>query len=222
MAGTWSPDGSAVFYSTSRGSAYDIYRKTVGGAGQEERVHEAGLVSLPTSVSPDGRLLAFSEQSGGTNWDLWILPLDGADEPYPFLQEPFDEVVGVFSPDGRWMAYHSNESGRQEVYVRPFPGPGRTWQVSTQGGRWATWREDGNEIIYQAVDGTLTAVPVLTRGDGLAFGTPEPLFPLPTHEENFRFSPTPDGDRFLAIERLDAQTSQPLTVIVNWTARQTD
>ena len=222
VAGTWSPDGSAVFYSTSRGSAYDIYRKTVGGAGQEERVHEAGLVSLPTSVSPDGRFLAFSEQSGGTNWDLWILPLDGTDEPYPFLQTPFDEAVGMFSPDGRWMAYHSNESGRQEVYVRPFPGPGRTWQVSTEGGMWATWREDGNEIVYQAIDGTLTAVPVTTRDDGLAFGTPAPLFQLPTHEVNFRFSPTRDGERFLAIESLDAQDSQPLSVVVNWTARRAE
>ena len=124
VAGAWSPDGSTVFYSTSRGSAYDIYSKTVGGAGQEERVHEAGLVSLPTSVSPDGRLLAFSEQSGGTNWDLWILPLDGADEPYPFLQEPFDELVGVFSPDGRWMAYHSNESGRAGGLREAVPRPG--------------------------------------------------------------------------------------------------
>jgi Tol biopolymer transport system component len=217
-AGAWSPDGSTVFFASSRGSIYDIYRKAVGGAAPEELLYESENVKLPTSVSPDGRFLAFSEQSQATSWDLWVLPLDGESPAYPFLQQPFDEVVGVFSPDGRWMAYHSNESGRSEVYVRPFPGPGRRWQVSTEGGLWAHWRKDGSEIYYQATSGQVMAVPVERRGEGLSFGAPSPMFELDPQESNFRFSPTADGERFLTIERAGAQAPEPLTVVVNWTA----
>lgn len=218
-AGAWSPDGSTVFFSSSRGSIYDIYRKTVSGAEPEELLHKTDRPKLPTSVSTDGRFLAFSEQDQETSWDLWVLPLDGKSEPYPFLQGGFDEVVGVFSPDGRWMAYHSNESGRTEVYVRPFPGPGRQWQVSTEGGLWAHWRDDGSEIFYQAGDGQVVAVSVERRGEGLAFGAPRPLFALEPHESNYRFSPAADGSRFLSIERAGSEAApQPLTIVVNWTA----
>jgi Tol biopolymer transport system component len=217
-AGAWSPDGKTVYFSSSRGSIYDLYRKAVGGAAPEELLYESDNVKLPTSVSSDGRFLAFAQQTQDTSWDIWILPLDGESPPYPFLEQPFDEAVGVFSPDGRWIAYHSNESGRSEVYVRPFPGPGRQWQVSTDGGLWAHWRDDGNEIYYQATSGQVMAAPVERRGDGLAFGAPSSIFELDPQESNFRFSPTADGERFLAIERVGTQAPQAHTIVVNWTA----
>jgi Tol biopolymer transport system component len=84
------------------------------------------------------------------SWDIWVLPLDGEGEPYPFLEGRFDEFGGVFSPDGRWMAYQSGESGQAEIYDRPFPGPGRQWQVSTEGGLWPRWRDDGGEVFATA------------------------------------------------------------------------
>jgi serine/threonine protein kinase/Tol biopolymer transport system component len=216
---TWSPDGASIFFGSSRGSAYDLYRKTVAGAEPEELLYETDRPKIPTSVSPDGRLLLFSEQDAETSWDLWVLPLDnGEARPYPLLQGPFDEVVGRFSPDGRWVAYRTNESGRNEIYVVPFPGPGRKWQVSTEGGLWAEWRADGKEIFYQTTDGDVAAVTVERRGEGLAFGPPRPLFPLEAQETNFHFSPTPDGQRFLTIEPVGGQRAQPITVVVNWTA----
>jgi Tol biopolymer transport system component len=219
----WSPDGTSVFFGSSRGSAYDLYRKTVTGAEPEELIYETDRPKVPTSVSPDGRLLLFSEQDPETSWDLWVLPLDEDEaRPYPFLEGPFEEVVGMFSPDGRWVAYRSSESGRSEVYVVPFPGPGRKWQVSTEGGLWAEWRDDGREIFYQTIDGYVAAVAVEPRGEGLVFGPPRPLFPLEVQESNFRYSPTPDGQRFLAVEPVGGQTALPITVVVNWTAARAE
>jgi Tol biopolymer transport system component/tRNA A-37 threonylcarbamoyl transferase component Bud32 len=215
----WSPDGTSVFFGSSRGSAYDLYRKTVAGADPEELLYETDRPKIPTSVSPDGRLLLFSEQDAETSWDLWVLPLDHDEaRPYPLLQGPFDEVAGMFSPDGRWVAYRSNESGRNEIYIVPFPGPGRKWQVSTEGGLWAEWRADGKEIFYQTTGGDVAALTVEARGEGLAFGAPRRLFPLEAQETDFHFSPTPDGQRFLTIEAVAGQTEQPITVVVNWTA----
>jgi Tol biopolymer transport system component len=217
--GAWSPDGMEVFFASNRDISYDIYRKTVTGTEPEELVYETDRPKLPTSVSPDGRFLLFCEQSPETSWDLWVLPLGGGDaRPYPLVQGPFDEAVGMFSPDGHWVAYHSNESGRNEVYVIPFPGPGRKWQVSTEGGLFAEWNADGREIFYLASDRYVAAVTVESRGEGLVFGPPRPLFPLESQESNLRYSPRPDGRQFLAVERVGGQTAQPVTVVANWTA----
>ncbi len=125
-----------------------------------------------------------------------------------------------FSPDGRWVAYRSNESGHNEIYVQPYPGPGRKWQVSTSGGSWPLWRSDGREIFYRAPNGGIEATPIDARGDTLSLGTPKTLFPLSTPEStDMRYSPVADDGRFLLIEPVAAQVSRPLTGVLDWTAR---
>ena len=101
-------------------------------------------------------------------WDLWVLPLDPGGKPQPFLRTPFEERNGQFSPDGHWVAYESNESGRSEIYGRPFPGPGGQWQVSTTGGYQTRWRSDGHELYYVALDGKLMAAAITVKGSGPA------------------------------------------------------
>ena len=128
--------------------------------------------------SPDGRFLLYRSIDPKTGSDIWALPLDGDRKPFPVVQTNFDERDGQFSPDGKWIAYQSNESGRFEIYVQPFPGPGGKSQVSTNGGAQVRWRRDGKELFYIALDGRLMAVPIRLASNGQAVeaGTPVPLF----------------------------------------------
>jgi len=127
----WSPDSGSIAFARRLPEGPNIYRKSIGDTGAAEPLLESELYALPTSWSWIGELLAFDSHSPDTGWDQWILPLGGG-EPFPFLQSPFNEADGVFSPDGRWMAYESDESGRWEIYVTSFPGPGRRRRVSMQ------------------------------------------------------------------------------------------
>ena len=216
--GAWAPDGRSVVFASNRDGNYDLYRATVGASAADEPLLVSDRLKYPGSFSPDGTLFAFTRDDPETSLDIWILPMDGKGEPYPFLQGPYSQSVGRFSPDGRWLAYHSDESGRLEVYVAPFPGPGRKWQVSTRGGSWPEWRGDGAELFYQASDGTLTAVSVETRREALVIGAPQALFPFDLADTNFKYTVTAGGQRFLVVEPVGPRHSQPLTVVVNWTA----
>ena len=190
-------------------------RKLVGGASEAEPLLESELDTFPTSWSPDGRLLAFDASSPDTGWDQWILPLDGG-EPYKFLHSTFDESNGVFSPDGRWMAYTSDESGRGEVYLTPFPGPGRRWRVSTDGGLFPLWSRTGRELYYQGMDGSLFGVEVDLDETSVRIGAPEVLISTRPTGLSYPYSPTADGERFLIIDpRLGAQS---LNVVLDWAA----
>ena len=145
----WSPDGSRVVFNTRRKGHLDLYQKASSGAGAEEELLADDLDKYPLDWSPDGRFILFRVGAPRLETDLWVLPLFGDRKPFPFLQTPFNEVTGRFSPDGRWIVYGSNESGRNEVYVAPFPGPGGTVAglglpaaAGLGGGR------DGKEIFY--------------------------------------------------------------------------
>ena len=144
----------------NQGGAQGLYQKASDGSGNEELVlKKAGV--FPLDVSRDGKFLLYQQAEAQTGADLWILPLSGERQPRPFLQNRFDEAEGQFSPDGRWIAYVSNETGRIEVYVQPSAGPGGKWQVSTGGGEQPKWRGDGKEIFYLSA-GKLMAVDVNT------------------------------------------------------------
>jgi len=211
----WSPDSTWVAFARAVDSRVDIYRKLIGGASEAELVYESELDTFPTSWSPDGRFLAFDASSPETGWDQWVLPLDGG-EPYPFLQSKFGEANGVFSPDGHWMAYMSNESGRQEIYVTPFPGPGRRWRVSTDGGLYPTWSSSGHELYYQGVDGSVVGVPVDLSDEPVRIGSPAILITARPTGLSYPYAPTDDGERFLLIDsQLGTQT---LNVVLDWTA----
>ena len=174
--------------------------------------------------SPDGRHLLYSEL--GRSFDLWLLPLDGG-APVPLLETPFDEFDGQFSPDGRWIAYTSNESGRNEVYSTAVRDPGAAfrgrWPVSNQGGRAPRWRGDGQELFYLAAGSrAVTSADIRGTPGGIETGTPRELFdasiPAEAGDWLYPYDVAADGERFLIQEPAET-TSSPLTVVLNWQAK---
>jgi hypothetical protein len=156
--------------------------------------------------------------AAGQQRDLFVLPLSGNRKPFPFLQTPFREDRSSFSPDGRWVAYGSDESGRFEVYVAPFPGPGGKRQLSTAGGGWPRWRRDGREIFYLAADNTLMTAEVNGRGSAFDVGRVTPLFKVNTFRVGNPYDVSADGQRFLINTPKAEASAVPITVVVNWTA----
>jgi Tol biopolymer transport system component len=217
----WSSDGSRIVFNSNRKGRYDLYQKASSGAGTEEVLLEDNLDKLPVSWSPDGRFILYvtGANTPRTGNDLFVLPLSGDRKPVPFLNTQFNEGLGQFSPDGRWVVYASNEAGRFEVYVAPFPGPGGKWQISTGGGSWPRWRRDGAEIFYIGPDNKLMAAAVNSKGSNFDVGAVKPLFE--THAVTaFRYSyaVSADGQRFLINTVPEQAASAPITVVVNWTA----
>ena len=165
----WSPDGQYLIFSSDRDGPDNLYRKRSDGSGELERVSEAEQAQWASSWSPDGRSVTYMTST--TALDLWILPLEGDRKPELYLSTPFAESDAAFSPDGRWLAYGSNESGRSEVYVRPFPPGGGKWQVSDNGGGFPRWSRDGRELFYRTDDGIMVAS-VEGTGDTFRAGKP--------------------------------------------------
>jgi len=214
----WSSDDSRIVFSRQRGTGRDLYLKAAGGTGSEEVLVTSDALKFPTDWSADGRFLAFESLSNKTRtgWDLWVLSIEDR-KPVLFLGSEFDESGGRFSPDGRWMAYVSNQSGREEIYVQPFPGPGGRWQISTGGGACPIWRRDGREIFYLAPDMKLMSVEVKTGGTFEA-GPPRPLFSprLKVRPFGRQFDVSADGQRFLINMPVSEEGSPPITLIQNW------
>ena len=215
----WSPDGQRIAFTTEREGEFDLAVKPVGGTGEVEVLLEAPHRQFPSSWSADGRFFLYYELHPENFWDIWVLPLEGEDrEPKPLLNTPFMEVRGRFSPDGRWIAYESDESGRGEIYVQAFSGTGGKWQISTNGGTEPQWRHDGRELYYVAPDLKMMRVDVQI-GETFEAGIPEPLFtvslrPITT---NNRYLVSSDG-RFLLLSSLREESTPPTTLILNWMA----
>jgi len=215
----WSPDGTRVAFSSIRKGDFDLYIKSYTTPGEEELLLQAEYDQVPMSWSPDGQYLAYCNRGvPGTGSDIWVLPLFGDRQPIRFLQTGFLEDGPQFSPDGRWIAYVSNESGRQEVYVAPFPGPGWKLQISTVGGSKPRWRQDGREIYYLAEENRITAVGFGQKGSTFEVGSATPLFPIRTQRLGSVYLVSPDGQRFLVNTEFEEQVSSPLTLVLNWTA----
>jgi Tol biopolymer transport system component len=222
----WSPDGSRVVFDSNRGRSFgrmDLYMRAANGTGDEERLFEDDRNKAPTSWSPDGRTLMFVSTMPSVsrpNSDLFVLPMTGDRKPVPFLATPFNETDGHFSPDGKWVAYVSDESGRPEVYVLPFAGSAGKSQISTAGGGLPRWRADGKELFYLNRESKLVAVTVSAAGNVFDVGDSRTLFQLPINavvQNNYDVSA--DGQRMLANAlTLDPGGSPPLTMVVNWTA----
>jgi hypothetical protein len=227
-APVWTPDGRQLVFAKQlagerRQSA--IFVRDASGAGDERILYESsdGGFAIPSDVSPDGSTLLFSAGSA-----LWTLSLAGSGSPTLFVEAPGVQQFARFSPDGRWVAYTSGESGRQEVFVRSFPKPDSRFQVSTAGGSRPRWRRDGRELYYlggPAADGLpLMAVTVENSGGGLRFATPQMLFafePALTHGGGATtlYAPTADGTRFVVVQAGTSDedpAQQPLTVVLNW------
>jgi dipeptidyl aminopeptidase/acylaminoacyl peptidase len=166
-----------------------------------------------TDWSPDGRLIVFESHSEKTQSDLWILPVANSGKPEPLVQTPFAEYGARFSPDGRWIAYVSNESGQDEIYVQGFPSSSRRIQVSAGGGEDPTWRADGKEIFYVSSKGTLMAAGIAADASGLEGAPPKELFRI----TGGSYTAAPDGQRFLAASGVVDPSTAPVTVVLNWT-----
>jgi Tol biopolymer transport system component len=219
LTSIWSPDGSRIVFNINRKGHFDLYQKSSSGAGTEEVLLEDNLDKIPFSWSPDGRFILYRAGAGQTGRGLFLLPLSGDHKPVRFLNTKFEEGFGQFSPDGRWVAYRSDESGRSEVYVAPFPGPGGKWQISTAGGTLPRWRRDGTEIFYLAPDDTMMAATVDGKGATFEVHAVKPLFE--THIAmggRYQYAVSADGQRFLINTVPEQAASAPITVVLNWTA----
>jgi Tol biopolymer transport system component/tRNA A-37 threonylcarbamoyl transferase component Bud32 len=217
----WSPDGKYVAFAASReGTVDQIYRKSIAGPATDELLVPGGG-SFPTDWSSDGRLILFHSvaktDSQRNGWDLWFVSVADR-QPKPLLQSVFNEMQGVLSPDGRWIAYVSDESGAFEVYVQAFDGSGAKRLVSRGGGADPRWGALGRELFYISTDRHMMAVPT-TTGPSFDAGKPTPLFELDVHDLMFpfmrRYDVTGDGQLFLLQESI-TRNVQPLTVVVNW------
>jgi Tol biopolymer transport system component len=216
----WSPDGTRIVWVSNRGGMWALYQKLASGAGSEELLLKSDVILQPHDWSVDGKFIAYIRYDPKTNSDLWVLPLEGDRQPFPFAQTPFREIKQRFSPDGRWLAYMSIETGAFETYVQPFPTTGAKWQVSTRGGSMPQWRGDGKELFYHSHDGKQMAVEV-KGGKTFEVGLPQTLFNLRTIRliSGTNYSVTKDGQRFLFITR-PQQASEELqyVVVTNWAA----
>jgi Tol biopolymer transport system component/predicted Ser/Thr protein kinase len=216
----WSPDGKTIVFSSDRGGQFDLFTKTAAGGGQEQPLLRTDEMKFAHDWSRDGRYIAFQSLGKTTGWDLWVLPTFGDRKSILFLQTPFNEQRPAFSPDGKWLAYQSNESGRSEIYVQNFPGPGGKWQVSTGGGIEPFWRADGKELYYGDLDQKIVAVKI-QAGETFEAGIPRALFHAtvqPIRNVRSHYLPSADGQRFLVLSPLGRESMVPTTVVVNWNA----
>jgi Tol biopolymer transport system component len=219
----WSADGSSVIFASIRGGEVNLYLKLASGAGDERLLLKSsdGCYKYATSLSRDGRFLLYTVVNPKTKSDLWMLPLNGDHKPIPFLRTEFNESSGQFSPDGHWIAYTSDESGGDEIYVRGFSSSSAQgvwdsegkWLISKGGGTGPRWRGDGKELFYVASDGKLMSVDIRAKPVFEA-GAPRPLFQLPLGFIGVEV--TADGRRFLVAVPVAQSASVPFTVVLNW------
>ena len=219
---TWSPDGRRLAFMSLRRSHPDLYLTTSDGSSGEELVLESARAKYVTDWSPDGRFLLFRASDATTNLELWTLPVGGDGKPVPFRRASYGLSHGQFSPDGKWIAFASNETGRTEIQVTPFPGPGSSWKVSTAGGTEPRWRRDGKELYYLAPDGKLMVVGVNT-GPPFEADVAKALFQVRRRErvsasDQYGYDVSADGQRFLVSAEIGEETAPPLTLVTNWTA----
>jgi Tol biopolymer transport system component/predicted Ser/Thr protein kinase len=218
VSGFWSPDGSRISFESNRDGPYDIYVKATSGALPEQAlVQGRSQFKHPTSWTPDGRTLLFYQMDPGTGFDIWSTPTDGSGAPTPYLQTPFHDQFPFVSPDGRWLAYTSDESGRPELYVQSFPTPGHKYQVTTGGCLLGGWRADGKEVILLGLEGqNIFSADVLESGTTFRTSTPRLLFRAPPNVAGF--SVTHDGQRFLMPIPEGKTAAASITVVLNWRA----
>ncbi len=214
----WSPDGRRVIFSSHRNGPRDFFIKPVNGAAPEESLYASkDDFKDPTSWSPDGKSLVFNQIDPQSNLDLWILPLDGDRKPTLYLRTPFSELFGAISPDGRWLAYSSDESGRFEIYVDSFPTPRNKYKVTDGGGDRAVWRQDGRElavVIGQYGDMRSVLLADVQSGAEFRASAPRQLLSLPAGTTGF--APTPDFQRFLVSIPVAETRTSSITLMLDW------
>jgi serine/threonine-protein kinase len=215
----WTPDGQRIVYASGeKGGVANLWWIRADGGGDAQRLTESKNAQIPWSWSPDGKTLAFYQNNGATSWDIMTMPIEGSQktgwkpgDPKPFVNTPAVEVSPAFSPDGRWIAFYSNESGSGEVYVRPFPGPGGKWQISTGGGAFPEWSRNGKELFYRSSDLKIMVVSYTSSGDSFHADKPRLWSPgqLTNRGNNIDFVLHPDGKRFAVLKAGSGDTAPP-------------
>jgi serine/threonine protein kinase len=222
----WSPDGNRIAFASNRDATMDLYEKAVSGSEPERLLLKSDKRKIPTDWSRDGEFLIFQQEEPMSGWDLWALSMKGDLRPFPVLESRFNEVHGALSPDGKWLAYTSDETGDEEVYVQPFTGPvsisgngryeGGKKRVSANGGFQPRWQSDGKELFYVSRDRKIVSVSIKI-GPPFEVGTATPLF-ASTAQDDVAYDVTLDGKRFLMTTPSDEQRPVPVTLFLNWTA----
>jgi Tol biopolymer transport system component/predicted Ser/Thr protein kinase len=210
----WTPDGKRITFGSDRGGVRNLFWQPADGSGSAERLMSSSDTQVAGYWSPDGQTLAYEQIGPGTGYDVWIFSLVDR-KATPFLQSRFNEIGPRFSPDGHWLAYASDESGRNEIYVQPYPGPGGKWQISTEGGTEPTWTRSG-ELFYR--NGEKMMVVQTTTRPNFSAGNPKVLFEgrYSTYQSLPDYDVTADGQRFLFLTAGEEERSE-INVVVNWT-----
>jgi Tol biopolymer transport system component len=222
----WSKDGKSVIFNSTRKGHYDFYRKSADGTGPEELVYADDKGKVPTSWSADGKFLLYFT-GGGPRYDLWLLPLTPERPGAPLRAMPlhetrFNESFPRFSPDGRWVAYASDESGRYEAYVAPLSRITEKHQVPTDGASSSRWRQDGKAIFYQKSGGELMEAEVRISGEAVEVGAARAVFAKAPigggHLGDYPYDFSADGQRVLAALPTENQEAEPIALVENWAA----
>ena len=212
----WTPDGENIVFGSNRARNWQLYSNSIRGTDEPELVAGGEHVLAPHSMSLHGNI-AVSENNPDTGFDIWTVQL--GEEPQPFVVSPFSETQPQISPDGRFLAYVSNESGRPDVYIQPYPVTGDRWPISTEGGTEPLWSPDGTELFYRHGH-TVLAVEI-TAASSFEPGIPRPLFDgnylFPRGQNNPReYDVSPDGKRFLMVRREPGSTPTRINLVFNW------
>ncbi|MGC2723178.1 MAG: protein kinase [Candidatus Acidiferrales bacterium] len=217
----WSPDGKSIVFVFTQDGKRHIYQKPADGTGTATPLVVGEGGEIFPSWSSDGRYLVFQTHSkqGTSPWEIWAQPLFGDHKPFPVVENPqFLQGTPALSPDGKWLTYDSDESGRVEVYLTPFLHGGGKWQVSPNGGNCPRWRADGRELLYMSLDNKLMSAEISEQASSVVVGKVQPLFqsnPVPSAPECM-YDLTPDGKTFVVVTLAGEQGSKPLTLAVNW------
>jgi len=222
VCGVYSPDNTRIAWSATRSGTYDLYAKSADGTGIDELLLKTDVPKYPDDWSPDGKYILYENVNPETQFDLWVLPIFGDRKTFPYLTTKFNEAHSRFSPNGKWIAYASDESGITELYVQSFPAGGGKWQISTNGGDQPSWRSDGKELFYVAPDGKLRAVEIKEASSTFQPGGTTILSgvlipPTSVLSSKSYYVAAANGQEFLVSTPI-ADVTSPITVVMNWTA----
>jgi Tol biopolymer transport system component len=219
----WSPEGQRFAFASTRENTggSDLFVAPISGDGKDELLYRSASIKSPSDWSPDGATLLFRDTGPDGTADIMGLPMNGQHVPFPVVQTASDERDAQFSPDGHWIAFESDQSGRPEIYLQGFPGPGRKWPVSANGGTQARWRPDGKAVFYFGSDGRLNEVPITLplASDTPEIGAAHALFVAPIRNAGSiarqQYMVAKDGNSFL-VNVLDEAAVRPITIVLNW------
>ncbi|MGH9774041.1 MAG: protein kinase domain-containing protein [Candidatus Acidiferrales bacterium] len=221
-AASWTPDGKTIVFLSNRSGQYHLYQESADGTGAASPLLVDDAAELYPDLSSDGRYVIFEHfaTQAGSHTEIWALPMFGDHKPLPVIQNPqFDVIRPALSPDSKWLAYVSPESGRREVYVVPFGQGGGKWQVSGNGGGTPRWRHDGKELFYLSPDNKIMSAQISEQGASLVIGKVASLFPAnPAVTPGWAYDVSADGKKFVVITLATQQAAAPLTLVVNWPA----